>query len=75
MVISRAVVGKKIFGRQTDGVQALGNDYTHGPTIPGPDYIHGHTVTVLGFFGGDVTSISRSTSALDLHLLAARSLA
>jgi hypothetical protein len=23
MVISRAVVGKKIFGRQTDGVQAL----------------------------------------------------
>ena len=44
MVISRAVVGKKIFGRQTDGVQALGNDYTHGPTIPGPDYIHGLTV-------------------------------
>ena len=46
MVISRAVVGKKIFRRQTDGVQALWNDYTHGPTIPGPDYIHGHTVCI-----------------------------
>jgi hypothetical protein len=38
MVISRAVVGKKIFGRQTDGVQALGNDIPMdrlylGPTI------------------------------------------
>jgi hypothetical protein len=39
MVISCAVVGKKIFGRQTDGVQALGNDDTHGPTTGlGPDY-------------------------------------
>ena len=44
MVISRAVVGKKIFGRQTDGVQALWKrlypwtDYTWARLYPWTDY-------------------------------------
>jgi len=49
MVISRAVVGKKIFGRQTDGVQALWKRL-----YPWTDYgawarlslIHGHLPVV-----------------------------
>ena len=53
MVISRAVVGKKIFGRQTDGVQALWKrlypwtDYTWARLYPWTDCIVGEVVGKL----------------------------